>query len=630
MVASEGNGGWTNRRAPRQSSEITELKLQLELATDIEDWRKADQIRARLRELEESEWQLSTRSSGYRSRSPRRRKPQEQGTKPSSKHVPNENPLAIEYNKLIKQHLQRSSVESARWLLTEMQYRGVRPTAVTYNEFLNFFAKCKDISEALRVVEGMRRQGLKPNRVSASTILKALGERPAKDHVDEVVNILNWVSSSEGVDEILLSSLAEATVRIGAHASKIYAVLRRELDNNDGEVWSAQTCGSLIRAHGHTKDIEGMWKQWNNMMAHGIRPTVVTTGCMVEQLVMNGQVGPAYDLVQSLETGGFRDCVNAVVYYSLVKGYAFEKDQDKVWSIYQEMRQRGLQTSLTTYNGLVGAFSECGLVDRVDTLFEQMKAAGISPTVCTWSRLAKGHCLRGEVRKAMEVMEAMRRTSGLKPDEIFYNTLLDACAEQGMVDDGMQMICRMEKEGLPASKYTLTILAKLLVRARQLDGALAKVEKLSNRHSIDISTNIYTTLLAACSEPGGDPAAAARLAASLIRKKLSRGSKPDRRSFTALIRRFVTDGTCEQSLEAVRAVLGSIGSSRSLPGLLDKVTLQDALAARASSSGVQEARPLLEELHRATDGNFWFDLEAAVSRPQITDDSAMESSNQQS
>mmetsp|Transcript_137118 Transcript_137118/g.273504 ORF Transcript_137118/g.273504 Transcript_137118/m.273504 type:complete len:629 (+) Transcript_137118:93-1979(+) len=628
MVASGGNGDWTVCNVPQRSSDIAELRLQLELATDIEDWRKADQIRARLRELKESEQQLSIRSSGYRSRSPRRCKPPEQVTKSSSKHVPNENPLAIEYNKLIKQHLQRSSVESARWLLAEMQYRGVRPTTVTYNEFLNFFAKCKDISEVLRVVEGMRRQGLKPNRVSASTILKALGERPARDHIDEVVKILNWVSSSEGVDEILLSSLAEATVRIGTHASKIYAVLRRELDNNDGEVWSAQTCGSLIRAHGHTKDIEGMWKQWNNMMAHGIRPTVVTTGCMVEQLVMNGQVAPAYNLVKSLEVGDFRDCVNAVVYYSLVKGYAFEKDPDKVWSVYEEMRQRGLQTSITTYNGLVGAFSECGLVDRVDTLFRQMRAEGISPSVCTWSRLAKGHCLRGEVHKAMEVMEEMRRTSGLKPDEIFYNTLLDACAERGMVDEGMQLICRMENEGLPASKYTLTILAKLLVRARRLDGALAKVEKLSNRHSLDISINIYTTLLAACSEPGEDHAAAARLAASLLRKKLSRGSKPDRRSFTTLIRRFVTDGTCKESLEAIRTVLGSIGSSKTLQALLDKQALQDALAARASSSGIEEARPLLEELDRATGGNFWFDLDAAVSRPQVSDDSARESTNQ--
>lgn len=353
------------KQSASHSNRVAELKLQLEIAVDIEDWKKVHHLTARLQELEPGvavsvnfNNSLRSRAGGNalqgwhqqpgRSRSPRwhgqSEQPAENWFRGVSKHVPNENAVVIEYNKSIKHHLQKGGIEAARRVLAEMQYTGVRPTAVTYNEFLNFYAKCKDVSEALRVVAEMRRQGLQPNRVSASTILKALSERPLREHVEEVVNILNWVSSTEGMDEILLSSIAEATVRMGQHASKIYAVLRRELDNHEGAVWSAQTCGSLIRAHGHTKDTDGMWKQWNNMMAHRIRPTVVTTGCMVEQLVMNGHVCAAYDLVRSLESGEYSECVNAVVYYSLVKGFALEKDAEKVWSVYQEMRRRRLQT----------------------------------------------------------------------------------------------------------------------------------------------------------------------------------------------------------------------------------------------------------------------------------------------
>mmetsp|Transcript_2176 Transcript_2176/g.4980 ORF Transcript_2176/g.4980 Transcript_2176/m.4980 type:complete len:688 (+) Transcript_2176:324-2387(+) len=615
----------------------SELRLQLELAVDIEDWEKVHQLTVRLRELEPSAvvpmnfpcggqggggrchqaWQ---QQQPGRSRSPRRagsRRSEASAERWFVPAAPNENPVVIEYNKSIKHHLQRSNIEAARHVLLEMQYTGVRPTAVTYNEFLNHYAKCKDVGEALRVVTEMRRQGLQPNRVSASTILKALSERPQRDNVDEVVTILNWVSSTEGVDEILLSSIAEATVRMGQHASKIYAVLRRELDKHEGAVWSAQTCGSLIRAHGHTKDVEGMWKQWNSMMAHRIRPTVVTTGCMVEQLVMNGQVNSAYDLVRSLESGGFSECVNAVVYYSLIKGFALEKESEKVWNVYREMRMRRLQTSVTTYNGIVGAFSECGLVDRVNVLFAQMKSEGLTPTVCTWSRLAKGHCLRGDVKKAMEVMEQMRANTGLKPDEIFYNTLLDACAEQGLVDDGLQMLHRMEKESVPASKYTLSILAKLLVRAGRVGDALDQVEQLSRRHGLEISTNIYTTLLGACSEYRDHV-----WAVSMLKKMAAKGVRPDRRAYTGLVKRFLSLGTVADTLEAVRGLLASVGSSQTLLGLLDRQALQEALTTRSLREGVDEVRPLLEEVKRATDDGFWFDLDVSARKAKALDTGA--------
>lgn len=624
--------------AMRASDESNDLKLQLELARDIEDWDKYHQIEAQLNKLEQGLVPAPPQGGGYgsgggrpehqawgaagprRSRSPPKRGGRNwDGRQNRQQNLdwwqvpaqPTENPVVIEYNKSIKHHLQKGNIQAARHVLAEMQYTRVWPTAVTYNEFLNYYAKCKDIRESLRVIGEMRRQGINPNRVSASTILKALQEKPTRDQVDEVVSILKWVSSIEGMDEILLSSMAEATVRMGQHASRLYAVLRRELEENEGAAWSAQTCGSLIRAHGHTKDVDGMWKMWNNMMSHMIRPTVVTTGCMVEQLVLNGQVHDACDLVRKLEMSSCSECVNSVVYYSLIKGFAMEKDGEKVWKIYTDMRNRRLQTSVTTYNGLVGAFSECGLVDKVNLLFAHMKSEGLAPTVCTYSRLAKGYCMRGDVKQAFEVMNQMTALTGMKPDEIFYNTLLDCCAERGMVEDGLQLLERMEQDGVASSKYTLSILAKLFVRVGRVADALHHVEQLSQRHRLEISLNIYTTLLGACSEAKDQ-----EVAVSMLKTLISRGSRPDRRAFSGLLKRFLLlVGPPANTREAVRAVLDAMGSPRSLQAVLDRGVLQEALTQRAQSGGVEEVRPLLEVLERATDGGFWFDLDAAVRDP---------------
>jgi len=354
---------------------------------------------------------------------------------PRDMPVPHEeNQKAIEYNKTIKHHLQRGNMTGARDALNEMKYMGVRPTTVTYNELLNYHVKNKDLLPGLRIVGEMRREGLQPNRISASTILKALDERTPQDVIDQVVDVLRWVASTEGSDEILISSVAETTVRVGSRAPKLVTALRSMMDGYEGATWSAQTCGSLIRAHGHARDTGSMWKLWKRMMESRIRPTVVTTGCMVEQLVVNGQISEAEKLVHDLQGSGYGDCVNAVAYCSLIKGLSKDKKPDKVWEVYQEMLKKKLEFSLATFNGLVGAFAECGCIDKVQVLFDHMKETGLRPSNATWTRLAKGHCLEGNIKKAVDVMEQMRETN-LRPDEIFYNSLLDGCAEHGCVDE---------------------------------------------------------------------------------------------------------------------------------------------------------------------------------------------------
>jgi pentatricopeptide repeat protein len=206
-----------------------ELRLQLELATDIEDWDKVRGITAQLNALagktaQHQSWQpgplmgqLSRSGTDGSNRPGRRRgRHRERSRSPhggtaidaygyqqqqswgwhTASQEPEENQRAIEFNKTIKHHLQRGDMTAARSSLNEMRYLGVRPTTVTYNELLNFCSKSRDLGGALRVVGEMRQEGLHPNRISASTILKALDEKAPQDIIDQVVEVLRWVAAT--------------------------------------------------------------------------------------------------------------------------------------------------------------------------------------------------------------------------------------------------------------------------------------------------------------------------------------------------------------------------------------------------------------------------------------------------
>merc|ERR1719316_1052572 len=101
-------------------------------------------------------------------------------------------------------------------------------------------------------------------------------------------------------------------------------------------------------------------------------------------------------------------------------------------------------------------------------ILEDMKVAAISPNIVTYSTIIKGHCQTGDIHTAFELMEQMKKETGLKPDEIMYNSLLDGCAQQNLLDQGLRVLQDMQEAGVQPSNFTLSVLVKLLNRARKV------------------------------------------------------------------------------------------------------------------------------------------------------------------
>merc|ERR1719253_2386996 len=110
-------------------------------------------------------------------------------------------------------------------------------------------------------------------------------------------------------------------------------------------------------------------------------------------------------------------------------------------------------------------------MDRLPKIMENMKESHIKPNVITYSTMLKGHCQNGNVQEGFAILERMKKEAHLKPDEIVYNSLLDGCAQNNLVDEGLRLLEEMQHEGVTPSNFTLSILVKLMNRARRLDRA---------------------------------------------------------------------------------------------------------------------------------------------------------------
>merc|ERR1719498_739598 len=195
----------------------------------------------------------------------------------------------------------------------------------------------------------------------------------------------------------------------------------------------------MIKAYGQAHDIDHVWALWEEMARRDVRPTSITLGCMVEALVMNRCADQAWQLAQNLwNDESQRSLLNTVIYSTILKGFAMAKRPDRLMALYEEMRERDIACST----------------------------------------MVKGFCASGDLDKGLQLLKEMELDGKFAPDEVMYNSLLDGCARQHRLDDALKSLDNMRDSGVTPSNYTLSIMVKLLGRARRLNQAFTMVKGL--------------------------------------------------------------------------------------------------------------------------------------------------------
>eukprot|EP00927_Polykrikos_kofoidii_P027699 TRINITY_DN2427_c0_g1_i2.p1 TRINITY_DN2427_c0_g1~~TRINITY_DN2427_c0_g1_i2.p1 ORF type:complete len:1135 (-),score=218.62 TRINITY_DN2427_c0_g1_i2:275-3616(-) len=479
---------------------------------------------------------------------------------------------AVSYNTVIKMYLQREDHTKARQIVATMRKAGFAPNVVTYNELLHAYAKNIGRGRDSRawvweLVDEMRRDGVHPNRVTCSILMR-------NSKGNDVVRAMELVDSmEEPIDEVLLSSVVEACVRAG----KLVLLSQKLKDLHSSgvvKVSGAHTFGSLIKAYGFIKDIDGAWRCWREMVSQHIKPTSITIGCMVEAVAANGDVDGAYELICSLlEDGQTQDQINHIIYGSVLKGYGRLGRIERVMEVFEEMVKKGITPSQTSYNAVIDACARGEQMDRVPKLISDMKARGLQPNIITYSTVIKGYAMRGDMSLAIETLNQLRKEREIQADEILYNTILDGCGLAGLVDEGERLFQEMLEEGLEPSNYTLTSMVRMLGGGRRITRAFEVVDLCAKRYRLRPNGHVYTALILAC--VGAKDVARA---ASTYEQSVRERAMPDVKACQTLIRALLSSGNHVKAVALLRNMLGLSGGTSGEGGIsLNDNFLNDVL-----------------------------------------------------
>merc|ERR1719214_67776 len=499
----------------------------------------------------------------------------------------------VSYNTLLKSYLQQKRSEEAQGLLQEMSKRGLPANRVTYNELLNAKVASKDRRGMWKIVEDMKAAGAKPNAVTCSILLKALTEHSHTADVSNTMELLNQMD--EPMDEVLFSSVIEACIRT-RRLDLLSEMMRKYAKQGGLLALTAPTYGSMIKAYGQAHDVERLWELWNEMTQREVRPTAITLGCMIDALVKNQAVDSAWQLLHELlQDEQLNTLVNTVIYSTVLKGFAMSKQVNKVFEVYTEMRTREVQCNTITYNTMLDACARCSSMDRVSQILEDMKACNVEPDIITYSTIVKGYCQSGDVDRAFKVLEDMKRDSKFAPDEILYNSLLDGCAKQHRVDEALELLADMKASGTAPSNYTLSILVKLLGRARRLDEAFSLIDDLCAVHGFRPNIQVYTCLIQACIH-NRKIDRALQLHDTMIEEA---GCQPDEKLYSVLGRGCLQAGFSQKAAKVIRIAYqlpghGMAVPKRGGPSGVDAKLLEEVVS--TLSSGNKAEKEIANEL----------------------------------
>lgn len=447
----------------------------------------------------------------------------------------------VSCNILLKGCSQQADVVKADTLLQDMIINGPAPNLISYNTVMDCAVRCMQIRSPEKpsqnrggpvrdavdtreasfaaivrrpweLLDQLSSQGLEPDRYTCSTLVKGMhiaGSNVVE--IDRAVELLRHIGAdalqSPGAGsggsttcnarllEVLFNTLLDAciTVKDLDRMTQIFAMMQ-EFNVSI----SAVTYGTLIKAFGQAFHLTRCHEIWQDMRRASIRPTIVTYGCYIDACIRNEDSGQAEEIFESMTEGPHAVRPNAVIYTSLIRGFANARKPWKSLALYRQMRQEGIEPTSVTYNSVLDVvarqLSEAGVLQEV---MDDMSKAGVAPDSTTYSILTKASCNAGNVQNALAVFRRMH-SSGLVVDHIACNTLLLACSKAEQIKDAEDVFEEMRRVGVTPSHVTTSIMVKMYGKAKMLDKAIALSNLLEIEYGQKPNLFVYTCLIQAC------------------------------------------------------------------------------------------------------------------------------------
>ena len=364
---------------------------------------------------------------------------------------------------------------------------------------VDMYAKCREISDARKLFDLMSQRNVVTWNAMIGGYLKNGDIKSASVLFDEMSerNSVTWIEMIAGFARcgetdsarqlfdrvpMELKNLVTWTVMVDGYSSNGEMEAAREvfelMPQRNFFAWSSMISGYCKK--GDVKEAEVIFERIP-------RRNLVNWNSMISGYVQNGFSEEALKAFDKMRAIGFEpDEVTAV---SVLSACAQSGLLDVGREIHQMIVHKEIQCNQFVLNALVDMYAKCGDLSNARFIFEGMMERN---TAC-WNAMISGFAVHGQCKEALELFGRMESSSE-KPDDVTFLSVLSACGHGGFVDEGIEILSRMENYGLVANIKHYGCFVDLLARA----GRLKEAYQLIKRMPMEPNETIWGAMLGAC------------------------------------------------------------------------------------------------------------------------------------
>ncbi|XP_027335170.1 pentatricopeptide repeat-containing protein At5g46580, chloroplastic [Abrus precatorius] len=302
---------------------------------------------------------------------------------------------------------------------------------------------------------------------------------------------LNWIKTQNLLPmETIFYNVTMKSLRFGKQFQLIEELAHQMIDN---EIQLDNITYSTIISCAKKCNLSDKAVHWfERMYKTGLMPDEVTYSAILDVYARLGKVEEVISLYERGRATGWKP--DPITFSVLGKMFGEAGDYDGIRYVLQEMKSVGVQPNLVVYNTLLEAMGKAGKPGFARSLFEEMIESGIAPNEKTLTAVIKIYGKARWSRDALELWQRMKE-NGWPMDFILYNTLLNMCADVGLVEEAETLFRDMKQsEYSKPDSWSYTAMLNIYGSEGDVDKAMRLFEEMC-KVGVDLSVMGCTCLI---------------------------------------------------------------------------------------------------------------------------------------
>nr|UPT49104.1 pentatricopeptide repeat protein AaPPR191 [Agave angustifolia] len=244
------------------------------------------------------------------------------------------------------------------------------------------------------------------------------------------------------------------------------------------------TSTAMITCYAKTGDLESARKMFDEM---GERDCVCWN-TMIDGYTQHGRPEEALALFRSMLESDAR--TNEVTVITVLSAVAQLGSLESGKWVHSYIENNKIRFNAQVGTALVDMYSKCGSLKDACLVFDRIR----DKDIVAWNSMIAGYAMHGHSREALELFSRLRST-GLRPTDITFIAVLNACSHAGLVGEGREFFSLMEKDyGIEPKIEHYGCMVDLLGRAGLVEEAYELVQSMR----IKPDSVLWGSLMGAC------------------------------------------------------------------------------------------------------------------------------------